>query len=112
MVRVFSRCPAPLTGASSQKTPLSGVSPLIIKLGTFTKTLTASDCVVVQTAMSVVVLLALPCTLFLRNPPLVAVRPAQKLPPVAMSLTAAAPVLGAAVAASHLCTKVPIEMDR
>ena len=38
MVRVFSRCPAPLTGASSQKTPLSGVSPLIIKLGTFTKT--------------------------------------------------------------------------
>ena len=86
--------------------------PLLIKLLS-PKPLTASDCVVVtQTAMSVVVLLALPCTLLMRNPPLVAVRPAQKLPPVAMSLTAAAPALGAAVAASHLCTKVPIEMDR
>ena len=61
--------------------------------------------------MSVAVLLALPCTFLMRNPPL-AVRPAQKLPPVAMSLTVAAPALGAAVAASHLCTKVPIEMDR
>ena len=55
--------------------------------------------------MSVVVLLAF-SPRFMRNLPLGAVRPSQKLAPVVMSLTVAAPALGAAVAASHLCTKV------
>ena len=64
--------------------------------------------------MSAVVLLAFPGTLFVRNLPLGAVRPSQKLAPVVMSLSVAAPALGAAVAASHLCTKVCVteEIDR